>query len=297
MSEPVRAVLLVLFACAFFAGANAFAKAVGLAAGDEGTIHPLQIALARFFFGFLTVLPALALVKKVPLRPRAPLKLHLGRVACGLGGLICGFTALTVLPLADVIAIAFSSPLFTMILAVMFLGEAIGVRRSAAALVGFIGVLIMARPGPETFQVIALVALLGALFTGAEVVFLRRLAARDHPLTVLFINNGLGTVMALALAWPVLRWPGAAEWPLLAAVGVTMVTGQFIFVRAMAKGEAGFLAPYYYSNLLYAAFYGYVFFAEIPGWHVYAGAALIIASGVYVSLREEKISATSRHMQ
>ncbi len=283
-----QSVCLVLLACAFFAGANTFAKAVGESGAMGPDIHPLQIAFSRFLFGLLTIAPALLLSKQASWRPRAPLKYHFGRVALGLGGLICGFWALTVMPLADVVSIAFSSPIFTMLFAVLFLGEFVGLRRSAAAAVGFLGVLVMVQPTSETFQVFALVALLGAVFTGGEVVMVRVLALREHPVTVLFINNAVGTILAFAIAFPVLQWPSVAQWPLLAGVGVTMVIGQLFFVRAMALGEANFLAPFYYSSIVYAAILGFVIFGETPGWHSYAGAALIVASGLYISLRGER---------
>lgn len=278
---------MVIAACAFFAGANTFAKAVGLSSDvNFSDIHPLQIAFARFFFGFLTISAIRFTVQRhAPWRPNAPFWIHFGRVAMGLGGLICVFWALTALPLADVTAIAFSSPIFTMFFAVMFLGEVVGIHRPMAALVAFIGVLIMVQPTSDSFHILALVALLGAVFTGAEVVFLRVLAQRDHPVTILMINNGLGALMALALALPVLSWPAPAQWPLLAGVGVAMVTGQLIFVRAMAAGEANFLAPFYYSNLLYAALFGFLFFGEIPQWTSYLGAALIVGSGIYIAFR------------
>jgi drug/metabolite transporter (DMT)-like permease len=283
----VKAAFMVVVACAFFAGANTFAKAVGLA-NDVGfsDIHPLQIAFARFFFGFLAISTVrLTIQRRAPWRPNAPFWIHFSRVTMGLGGLICVFWALTALPLADVTAIAFSSPIFTMFFAVMFLGEVVGIRRPIAAVVAFIGVLVMVQPTSDSFHILALVALLGAVFTGAEVVFVRVLAQRDHPVTILLINNALGALMALALAFPVLSWPSVAQWPLLAGVGIAMVTGQLIFVRAMAVGEANFLAPYYYSNLLYAALFGFLFFGELPQWTSYVGAALIVGSGIYIAFR------------
>ncbi len=213
------------------------------------------------------------------------MKQHIGRVAMGLGGLICVLWALTALPLADVTAIAFSSPIFTMFFAVLFLGEVVGIRRPIAAAVGFCGVLVMVQPTSESFQILALVALVGAVFTGAEVTFIRALAQRDHPITILLINNGIGTLMALVIAIPVLQWPALHQWPFLIGVGVSMVIGQLIFVRAMARGEANFLAPFYYANLLYAAIYGYFIFGETLNWTNYVGAGLIIASGLYISLR------------
>ena len=267
----------------FFAGANGFAKAVHLL-GDVD-IHPLQVVFSRFLFAFLAISPFLVLKRRSLQATAIPLW-HLLRVLLGMSGVFCVFWAVTAMPLGDVTAIAFSSPLFTMIFAGIFLHELVGRARAIAAVVGFAGVVIMVQPSAATFQPMALVAFAAAVIIGGEVMAIRKLAQHDNPLTILAINNLLGAVLSGLAAFTFLTWPTTSQLLALAAVGVVMVAGQFIFVKAMAMGEANFLAPFYYANLIFAALWGFLFFAEIPLWTSYLGAALIVGSGIYISLKK-----------
>ncbi|HSP25769.1 MAG TPA: EamA family transporter, partial [Saliniramus sp.] len=137
----LKAAFLTILACAFFAGANAFAKAAQV----DGDIAPQQVVFFRFFFGFLVLSPWLVMARQPVFRTNA-VHIHAMRVACGMGGIACLFAALGRLPLADVTAIAWSNPLVAMVVAALFLGDKVDVRRWLLAALGFAGVLVMMRP-------------------------------------------------------------------------------------------------------------------------------------------------------
>ena len=283
MPPPVSAALLCVVSCAFFAGAQAFANAAQTS-GIGPDLHPLQVTAARFLFAFLLLLPLILRQGPNVFRTAVPWR-HAQRVLFGVAGVATLFAALAEIPLGDAVAIAWASPLFALLFAALFLKEKVAVRRWIAAAVGFTGVAIMMRPSGAAFEPAALLALASALFVGGEVVTIRLLATRDSTLTILAINNGLGVLIAGAAAAPVFVIPSGHQLVLLMAVGVIMLTGQAIFLKAVTIAEASFVAPFYYATLLWAALIGVVVFGEVPGWPLILGASLIVGSGIYVSWR------------
>lgn len=281
-SALVAAAALCVVACAFFAGANALAKAAQTALpGPE--LHPIQVAAARFLFALLVISPWILRRGRAALRTDIPLR-HLQRVMLGFGGVSCIFAAAAAMPLADAIAIVWSAPLFTLAFAAWFLKERVGTARCLAAAVGFAGVVVLAQPSGAAFEAAALLALLAAVFTGAEVATVRILAMRDSALTVLAINNLLGTAIACAAAAFVFVTPSWEQALALAGVGAAMVSGQAILLKALARAEASAIAPYYYATIAWSALIGVLAFDETPGWRLMAGAGLIALGGVAAAL-------------
>jgi drug/metabolite transporter (DMT)-like permease len=286
MTPLVRAALACVLACAFFAGASALGKAaLTILPGPD--LHPLQVTAARFLFAFLALTPFLVIKGRDVFRTAIPLR-HLQRVLLGVGGIACIFTAVEVLPLADVTSVARASPLFAMIFAGWFLRERVDGARWTAALIGFAGVAVMMRPGAATFEPMALIALAAAVFTGAEIVTIRLLAARDPRLTVLAINNALGALIACSIAAFVFVSPSWQQLIAMAGIGVVMVSGQALILQAFRIAEASVVAPFYFSTVVWSVLIGVVVFDEPPGWHLYLGASLIIGAGAYVAWRGSK---------
>lgn len=282
MSPTVRAALLCIVSCAFFAGANAFAK-VAQTIMEGPDLHPFQVTAARFLAAFIVLSPFLARKGRGVFRTAIPFR-HLQRVLLGISAVTCIFAAVQSMPLAEVISIAWSAPLFALLFAGWFLRERVGPVRWIAAAIGFVGVAVMMRPGETVIAPAALLALAAAILTGAEVVTIRVLATRDDTLTVLALNNAIGTAIACSIAAFVFVVPTAAQALALFMVGATMVAGQAIFLKALAIAEASVVAPFYYATIIWAAVMGIALFAEVPGWHLYLGAALIIAGGLFVTL-------------
>lgn len=279
-SGTLRAVGLTLLACAFFAVANALARAAQI----EGPVPPQQVTAFRYAFGFLTLLP-LILRARVPVFRTAVPWLHALRVAFGVGGVLCMFAALARLPLADVTAIAWANPLVAMALAAVVLGERVSRARWLWAGLGFAGVLAMVRPSGAAFEPAALLALGAALCVGAEITAIRALATRDPALTALAIANAGGALAGGLLAAPVFVWPAPQQAAMMAGIGVSMVVGQLLFMEAIRLRETVFIAPFSYATLVFAFLIGMAAFGEIPDPWVWLGAAAIAASGVAVTVQ------------
>jgi len=283
--NPALAVVLILTATAFIAGTMLCAKLLGTdALGDP--LHPLQISHGRFLFAFLS-LASVAFVLR-PTIARPDLKLHVGRTVFGWGGVTLMFAAVAFIPMSDATAISFLNPVFGMLLAIPLLGERVGKWRWFAAAMALGGALILLRPGPETFQLAALLALAAAILMGAELIFIKKLADRETPFQILLINNALGLTIATLAVIPVWEPPTGAQWLALAAIGMLMATAQACFVNAMARADASFVTPFSYVTLIFAALYDLIIFDVWPDAVSWIGAGVILAGAVILAWREAR---------
>lgn len=278
LSANARAALMAIVACAAFGGMGALAKGVN-ADGLGPAIHPLQIVACRFLFGFATIVPIAAATGRLHFRSSI-VHWHVARVCCGVAGVAGVFVAVQHLPVADVTAISFSSPLFTLVVAALVLKEAVSGRRWLAAAVGFTGVLVIVQPGTTAFAPASLIALATAVIIGIEMAIIRRLARQDTPMMIVLSSNTLGSILGLGLAAAVWVWPTPAQWPFLIAVGSLTMLGQLLYARASSLGEASLVAPFTYASILFATIYGLAFFDEVPDWSLFAGVALLFAGGI-----------------
>lgn len=282
-SRPLTGAALMMLCCALIAVTTLIAKVLGR--GVDGlALHPLQVSSGRFFFALVVLLPILAWVR--PSFRGAAWPVHAGRAFCGWAGVSCMFAAAAMMPLADATAISFLSPLFTMLLAIPLLGERVGPWRWAAAGISLAGAVVLIRPGTDAFQVAALIALASALFMGMELILIKRLTGGEPPLRILAISNSIGTTISLTAATFVWIWPSPAQWALLATLGATMVSAQAVFIQAMRRGEASFVAPFFYATLVFAAVYDFLVFSVLPTAFSVAGAALIVAGAALLAWRE-----------
>lgn len=283
--HPRTAILLMILASALIAVTTLMAKALGLGAASGGeALHPLQISAGRFFFAFLVIAAANAVIR--PGFRGANWPLHFGRSLSGWLGVSCMFAAAARMPLADATAISFLSPVVTMLLAVVLLREVVGPRRWLAVAVALAGALVLIRPGTAAFQPAALIALGAAAAMGMEAILIKRLSDREPVSRILLINNAMGATIACTAASFVWVWPAPEQWALLAALGLTMLCGQVCFVNAMRRGEASHVIPAFYATLIFATAYDFVIFGDAPGWIAAGGAALIVA-GVLALLRTD----------
>jgi drug/metabolite transporter (DMT)-like permease len=204
--------------------------------------------------------------------------MHLTRGVCGSIGLMCGFYALTHLSLADATAIGFTKPLFQIVLAALLLRETVRARRWSATAVGFLGVLIMVRPGDGVLEHAALVGLLGALAAATVSLLIKRLSASEGSLTIMVYLGAVSIVTTGIPAAFVWQTPTLAElaWMLLAAALAS--SAQICMIRGFRIGEASALAPLEYLKLPLAALYGYLLFTELPDLYTVLGALLIVLS-------------------
>lgn len=239
-------------------------------------VHPLIIGLFRAGFGLMIVLPWI--VAKVDLRASPYRALHVLRAGVKLAALLCGFVAYAHAPLADVTAISFTMPIFLTIGAWLFLNEQIGLPRVLGIVAGFVGIVIIIRPGAMAFDPWLLPALAGAVLTAVIQLMLRRMAQRDTTDRLVAWNLLAMVPLAMVIALPVWETPSLGQLGLLALQGVLGAVSMTLITRAYAMAEASFLAPLDFLKLPVVALLALLFFAEVAPLTTWIGAALVFAA-------------------
>jgi drug/metabolite transporter (DMT)-like permease len=280
---PLTAVVLMITATLFIAATMLAAKSLGTDTLGA-PLHPLQISHGRFMFAFIGFITASAVLRP---KIRAPnMRLHMARTIFGATGVTLMFAAVAFIPMSDATAISFLNPVFGMILAIPFLGEKVGRWRWLAAAMAFVGALILLRPGPDTFQVAALLALGAALAMGFELVFIKKLADREPALQILLVNNAIGWVLMSVAVIAFWAPPTLAQWGVLVTLGLMMAGAQTCFINAIARADASFVTPFSYLTLIFAGLYDWAIFAQIPDWISVLGAAIIVSGAALLAWRE-----------
>jgi drug/metabolite transporter (DMT)-like permease len=267
---------LICFACL-----DASAKWAGR------SVDPLVTTWARYAFSVVLVSIVLNPITTPGLtRTRRPL-LQIGRSLLLLISTALNFLALQHLQLTQTVSIQFAAPLIIALMAGPLLGERMGPRRLAAVVVGFLGVLVVTRPGFGGVHPAALYSVAGAVCYALYNISTRFLAAHDSSATTLFYSGLAGVVVMtpiLPFVWT--TPPNALTWVLLAATGLFGAVGHWLLILAHARAPAGVLAPFIYSQLLWMLAAGYLIFGDIPDRWTLLGAAIVIASGLYLLYRE-----------
>lgn len=285
-NNPALAAALILMATAFIAATTLLAKALGTGALGPA-IHPLQISHGRFVFAVVAIGCAAAVLRPRLRRPHPGL--HLGRTVFGFTGVSLMFAAVAHIPMADATAISFMNPVFAMMLAIPLLGEKVGRIRWSAAAIAMTGAVILLRPTPGSFQPAALLALGAALAMGFELIFMKKLTAREGPFQILIFNNLLGLLLSSLAVIAVWSAPTGAQWAALAGIGVLMACAQALFVNAMARADASFVAPFSYATLVFAALYDFIGFSVRPDAISVLGACIILAGALLLAMREARL--------
>ncbi len=242
-----------------------------------------------FFRSAFSMLPAAFMVGTLggmaALRTRR-VGLHLGRGALHFAALICMFTAFRLMPLADAVAIMFTSPLFYTLLSIPLLGERIGAHRLLAVIVGFAGMVLMVRPGPGMFEIGASFAILTAIGGAMISINLRRMSVTETNVALVFYQL-LATAVLSAFVLPFV-WvtPTLADALVMAGIGLAAGIGQYWLTLAFRNIPAAVMAPIQYTAMLWAAILGYLVWSDIPSPAVIAGAVLIAGAGLYIVYRE-----------
>jgi drug/metabolite transporter (DMT)-like permease len=198
----------------------------------------------------------------------------------------CLIIAFSLMPLASAVAINFSSPLFTALVAILLLKEKVGVVRWFALIVGFLGVLIVTNPGAETFQIGALFALANAMIYGSVTAAVRGMTATESAETLLMYQLSLITVffsLMLPFGFAIPTWWDAG---LMLFNGITNAIGQYWWTRALHLAPASAVTPFFYLSLLWAALLGYLVWGDLPTLGLMAGSAVVVGSGLFLLWRE-----------
>lgn len=281
-SDQARGIALLLAAVLGFTLMDATAKHL------TQTYHPAQVVWARFV-GNLLIFALIFRQAMIPLmRTRQP-KMQLARAFMQLGSVGLFFTSLQYIGLAESTAIMDLNPVLITLGAALFLGEKIGPRRVAGIVAALVGALIIIRPGLGVFQPAALLPLAGA-FTYAAGALLTRIVRSDSVATSVMWSAVVGTV-ATSLVVPFFWQPIASGdlWA-FALLGVFGTISQYLLVRAFSAAEAGALAPFGYTGLIWAGIWGWLFFGNLPDNWTITGATLIVVAGLYVWSREARVT-------
>jgi drug/metabolite transporter (DMT)-like permease len=209
------------------------------------------------------------------------LKLHIVRGLFAVVAMSAGFTAMVHMPLAEAVAISFARTLFMTLLAIFFLREVVGIRRWSMTIIGFIGVLVIVRPGTEHMNVYAWLALLSAMFVAALTIVLRKLSQVEPASTIMAYQS---SIIAMVMAGPAFYFwvpPTWQEIAMILVIGALMSTMQWSNIQGLKVAEAVAVAPIEYTRLLFAGIIGIIFFAEIPTVWTLAGSTIIIGSTLY----------------
>ena len=204
-----------------------------------------------------------------------------------LGATVLFFAALSVIPLADATAIMFVAPILVTAMSMPLLGEHVGPQRWASVVVGFLGTLVIIRPGSDAMEPAALLALGAASCYGFYQIATRRLSATDAPLTTLMYSAAVGVVVSCAVVPFFWVTPSPADWLAMMGLGLFGALGHFALIKAFQAATAVTVTPFGYVNLLWAVLFGFVMFGELPDAWTVLGAAIIAASGLYILHREK----------
>jgi drug/metabolite transporter (DMT)-like permease len=283
-----RGALMMLGATALFTIMSALIK------GLSDNIHFIETMFFRSAFALPVMFAIAARGRDWGVLRTKRLPGHLVRAFTGTMAQGCSFYALTVLPLAEQTALTYTTPLFVTLLSIPFLGEKVGIHRWSAVLLGFVGILVIALgdgafQGGGPSQVVAIgmgVAVLQGVWSAATTLLVRSLSATESSTTIVLWQSLLMTAFTLAALPFFWTTPTFFELVLLVLVGLIGGVAQIMLTEAYASAQVSALGPYSYTSILWSVAIGWVVFSDAPGWSTLGGAALIVASGLYILHRE-----------
>lgn len=284
LSDNYRGALFLSLAMAVFIVNDALVKSVT----DEMSVA--QIMLVRGVMTTILVFLIARHLHALPTRRMLTNKVMLLRVGFEIGATLTYITALGRIPFANASSILQSLPLAVTLGAALFLGEPVGWRRWAAIIVGFVGVLIILKPGPAGFVPDALFAVVAVFFTAGRDLVTRRIDPTIPSISVTLFTTCVITTLGGILIVPMGGWQPVDTGALarLALASVAVLAGYQCIISAMRTGEISFVAPFRYTSLIWALGIGILFFGEIPDHWMILGVALVILSGLYTFYRESR---------
>ena len=280
---PVQGGIYMTLAAAMFSAMNLIIRLA------SEHVHPLEIPFFRNLFALLFMLPW-ALNAGISNLKTRQLKMHLIRAVVGVASMLAWFTAISIIPLAEAVALSFTAPLFVTVGAALILGELVRARRWTATAIGFIGTLVVVRPGVADVSWLTLLPIGAALLMAASMLTVKVLARTEAPAIIVFYMGLLMTPLSLIPALFVWQWPSATAWGLFVLLGLIASISHIFFTRAFAKCDASAVQPFDYTRLPFAALLGYLFFGEVPSGWIWLGGAMIAGSAIYIARREAQIA-------
>ena len=279
MSAPVRGALYMVISALFFAAT------AGLIRFATQEVHAFEAAFIRSFSGLIFMLPLVMRGGLEGIRMQRP-GLHLVRGILSATGTLMWFSALAVLAVGEAVALNFTAPIFATIMAPFVLHEVVRARRWTACALGFIGVLIMLRPGVEAISTGALLSLGSAMTIACNMMIIRIVSQQDSTRAVVLAFSFYLSLFTLP---PALMFWTTPSWSVVIALvlcGLLATLAHLLLTRAMSLVEMSSIAPLDFVRLLFAAAIGFIWFAEVPDIWTAVGAVVIAGSAVYIARRE-----------
>lgn len=279
--RTVAGIVMTLAAMMIFSMMDGISKVLAV------DYHPFEIACVRSVITIIVLVPFLARSSS-SMRTSVPLH-QIGRGLCMIASSVFFIFGLSKMPIADATAIGFASPLLVTALSIPFLGEKVGIRRWSAVIVGFIGVLIVVRPGAGTFDAAAIYPLLSAAAWALGLVLTRIMRLSEPALTTTLYSTLVGLAscgLTLPFVWAT---PDLTGFALMTVMGALSAAGQYLLAAAFTSASASLLAPFSYSQMLWSTLVGYFVFSTVPDAVTWVGAGIIIASGLYTLHRESVV--------
>ena len=274
--------LAMLASTLFFAGMHACVRYL------SSELHPFEIAFFRNLLGVLLLLPFVIQAGPSVLKT-LHFNLHFIRAIFNVAAMLIFFYALSITPLALVQALSFTAPLFTTILAVFFLGEVVRMRRWAAIIVGFIGVLIILRPGFEPVQLGAFLVMCSAAIWAMTMIVIKKLSNSDSALSITLYASLFLTAFSFLPALIFWEWPEGVHWLWLLLIALLGTSGQFCLAKAFSFADATLVLPIDFAKIIWGALFGYWFFAETVDGLTWLGAIVVFGGACYLAWRERQL--------
>jgi drug/metabolite transporter (DMT)-like permease len=253
------------------------------------SLHTFEVAFFRNFFGLIAALPLL--LRHGPgLLATVHLPRYLVRCLVGICSMLCGFWAIGHLPLAQAVSLSYSTPLFVTIAAVLMLGEQVRARRWAAVVLGFVGVLVIVRPGSASFSAGSLVALAAAVLSGLVSILIKQLSRTEPADRIVLWTTLLWVPMSLVPALFVWQWPQGITWLWAISAGLLGTGGHMLWTRALKLGDVSALTPISFMQLPLVALFGWLLFDESLDRWTALGAGIIFAANAYIAHREATLA-------
>lgn len=282
VEKPLKIVLAITLAMLFFGFMNMFVKLA------SETLPIPQVMFFRNIFGLLPVLLLIWQRKGWNLLKSGNPAGHFIRSFIGFFSMCAMFWSFALLPLANATAIQFASPLIVTALSVVLLDERVGKHRWAAVLLGLGAVFFMLQPAGNGDPLGSLVAICAAILTAFAMITVRKLGKTEHALTIAFYFMLFSAIFSGI--WSCFIWvpPGASQLAILIAVGLLGGCGQIGISYAFSRAPAAFVSPFTYSAIVVATFLDFLIWNTLPSWEIWVGSAVVISSGLYITLRETR---------
>jgi drug/metabolite transporter (DMT)-like permease len=282
LSETMQGIFWMVLSTFFFSVMTSIIRHL-----SHTDIHPSVMVLFRNIIGLLFIFPWV-FKRGIHILKTDKMTLHILRAVTGLFGMLLWFYAITQLPMSQAIALSFTAPLFTTLAAVFILKEYVGLHRWMALLVGFLGVLVILRPGAQHIDVAALSVIVATIMWAFSNLIVKQMTKTEHPILIVTYMSIVMIPLSLPFALPHWVVPSVNELGWLVALGLMSISAQYSLSLSFSKASLATVAPFDFGRLIFVSLIAYFFFGEVIDCWTIAGGIIIFAAGIYIIRREAK---------